>query len=67
MNANKKLVINWLLEEDAPDEAAAYALAHSVYKIDDSPEALAFRLSQADNILKKLRSFGFEIVYLPSN
>jgi hypothetical protein len=67
MDADEKLVITWLLEEDASDEAIAFALAHSVYGIDDSSEALVFRLSQADNIRKKLRSLGFEIVHLPPN
>jgi hypothetical protein len=27
-------VIDWLIEEGAPDEAIAYALAQSVYSID---------------------------------
>jgi hypothetical protein len=67
MNADKKVVINWLLEEDAPDEAIAYALAQAVYDIDDSSLALPFRLSQADKIRKNLRSLGFEIVHLPLN
>jgi hypothetical protein len=60
MNASRTLVIDWLLEEGALDEAIAYALAHSVYGIDVSPEDLDFRLSQADKIRNHLRSLGFD-------
>jgi hypothetical protein len=67
MRPERKLVIDWLLEEGAPDEAIAYALAHAIFSIDDSSEGLLFRLSQADNIRKNLRSLGFAIVHLPSN
>jgi hypothetical protein len=62
MNANSTLVIDWLLEEGALDEAIAYALADSVYGIDLSPEDLVFRLSQADKIRNHLRSLGFDVV-----
>jgi hypothetical protein len=64
MNANRKLVIDWLLDEGAQDEAIAYALAQSVYAI-DSPENLVFHLSLADKIRHRLRLLGFDIVHLP--
>ena len=64
MNVNRTLVIDWILEEDAPDEAIAYALAHSVQSIDASDEGLMFRLAQADKIRKRLRSLGFDIIRL---
>ena len=64
MNANGKLVIKSLLEEGASDEAIAYALAQSIHTI-IGPEALLFRLSQADNIRENLRSLGFIIIPLP--
>jgi hypothetical protein len=65
MTTSMKVAMDWLLE-DAPDEAIAYALAHSVYSIDDSPGDLVFRLSQADKIRSRLRSLGFDVIRLPS-
>jgi hypothetical protein len=64
MTETRNLVIDWLLE-DAPDEAIAYALAHSVFKLDGEPEgALSYSLSQADDIRTRLRSLGFDVVRL---
>jgi hypothetical protein len=65
MNANRTLVIDWLLEEGASDEAIAYALADSVYNINTGNDGLMFRLTQADKIRHHLRSLGFDIVRLP--
>jgi hypothetical protein len=64
MTTAMKMAMEWLLE-DAPDEAIAYALAHSIFELDGKPEgALHYGLSEADKIRIRLRSLGFDIVRL---
>jgi hypothetical protein len=53
---------------DAPGEAAAVALADAVFMLETSTEKrLAMCVDEADAILERLRSNGFEIVRIQSS